>query len=529
MIRRSNTVRRNRSSYPLVNPLCATLGKPCTDFRRGDLLEVIEVRGIERITFHHTGLDGRLKELVIPVADRRTADRVLADGERVDGSSLFRGVVETGRSDLYVVPVYRSAFLNPFDERSLDLICRFLTREGEIAPFTPDAILGRASRLFESRTGLALAALGELEFFLLSDRGRGSWPAESEQGYHNSSPFSRSGPILNEMVRALMQVTGAVKYAHSEVGSIESVESDREELQGARAEQLEIEFLPRPVEEMADDLAIGRWLIRTIASRHGCLATFTPKIDEGVAGNGLHIHMELLKAGRNIMRGPGARLTRSALGLVGGLCEYADSLTAFGNTVPSSYLRLTPDHEAPTRICWSDQNRSAMIRVPLAWSGVGSLAAKVNSREQADRGETCSRQTVELRSPDGSANIHLLLAGITMAAEWGLAENPSSFSGATSLQLAERLFVNGDIQADPRTLSQLPRLPASCADSGRILRSKRGHYERDGVFPPSVVDWAARQLCAEGDEEMAERLAGLPADDRLRETRRVMHGNIHRN
>ena len=44
---------------------------------------------------------------------------------------------------------------------------------------------------------------------------------------------------------------------------------------------------------------------------------------------------------------------------------HAGPLTAFGNTVAASYLRLVPDQEAPTRICWGHRNRSSLIRVPL--------------------------------------------------------------------------------------------------------------------------------------------------------------------
>jgi len=58
-------------------------------------------------------------------------------------------------------------------------------------------------------------------------------------------------------------------------------------------EQLEIEFLPTPIEDAGDYLVLARWLIRNVAYRHGCLATFAPKIEEGVAGNGFHVHMEV--------------------------------------------------------------------------------------------------------------------------------------------------------------------------------------------------------------------------------------------
>ena len=107
--------------YALANPISAFLDKPAADFRRADLLKVIAEKGIERITFHYTAGDGKLKELVLPAASPRAAEVILAEGERVDGSSLFKGMVDMGSSDLYVVPVYRTAFLNPFDPGSLDL------------------------------------------------------------------------------------------------------------------------------------------------------------------------------------------------------------------------------------------------------------------------------------------------------------------------------------------------------------------------------------------------------------------------
>ncbi|MCU0663297.1 MAG: glutamine synthetase beta-grasp domain-containing protein, partial [Myxococcota bacterium] len=115
---------------PLANPLALLLDKPREEFTRADLLEVVSKKGIERFTFHYTGLDGQLKELKLPVNDLEQAERVLASGERVDGSSLFKGMVDASLSDLYVVPSYKTAFISPFDSRSLDFICRFLDRDG---------------------------------------------------------------------------------------------------------------------------------------------------------------------------------------------------------------------------------------------------------------------------------------------------------------------------------------------------------------------------------------------------------------
>jgi len=511
-----------QQNYALTNPISLIVDKPREQFTREDLIRVIEQKQIERITLHYTALDGKYKELKVPISNRTQAERILADGERVDGSSLFKGAVEAESSDLYVVPIYKTAFLNPFDERSLDLTCRYLNRDGQLVPFALDTIVARASQLLRERTGTELHALGELEFFLLSDPYTNIYPSPRQRNYHASAPFLKTGAIVDEMVRLLAQITGSVKYAHGEVGYVEKVRSDIEEIKGKFGEQLEIEFLPAPVEDAADNLVLARWLIRNVAYKHGCVATFTPKLEEGIAGNGFHVHMEVMKNGRNLMTESDGHLSDVARQVIGGLCNYADTLTAFGNTVSSAYLRLVPNQEAPTRICWSDMNRSAMIRVPLGWSQLQHLAARLNPQQESDFHDSEGRQTVELRSPDGSAIVHLLLAGITMAAEWGLT-NPHE-----ALLLADKLYVTGNIFADKELLAWLPALPKSCVESARILAGKRELYQREGVFPASTIDYMIKLLEAEKDETMNSHLADLPADDRLHETRRIMHKDLHR-
>ncbi len=505
----------------LANPLTVLLDKNRTDFTRADMLRVIKERGIERLTFHYTSLDGKFRELKLPVSDFDQAERVLASGERVDGSSLFPGLVDTASSDLYVVPSYSSAFFSPFDNCSLNFICRFLDRDGELAPFTPDNILTLAHRRFQERTGLELHALGELEFFLVREGGPENFAANRQTGYHASSPFFKGGDIVNEMVRCLTQITGAVKYAHAEVGYIDSVRSNLPLLKGRRAEQHEIELLTRPIEEMGDYIGLSRWIIRNVAHRNGMLATFAPKIEEGVAGNGLHFHLELVKDGQNIMSAKDGGLTEEARKLIAGLVHYASTLSAFGNTVASSFLRLVPNQEAPTRICWSNNNRSALIRVPLGWSQKSHLARVVNPVDADEYVDSRGRQTVEIRSPDGSASFHLLLAGLATAAEYGLTHE-------AMLDLAKKTYVDGNVFSDEKKMKHLEALPASCVRCAGLLEERRGMYEDFGVFPAAVIDHQIRLLRKENDEHLNSDFSKLPAEERLTATRELMHKDIHR-
>ncbi|MCK6601519.1 MAG: glutamine synthetase family protein [Bacteroidetes bacterium] len=507
-------------SLALTNPITLLTGKDPHDLTRQDLMNILVTRQIERITFHYTALDGKLKELKIPVQNRKQAERILANGERADGSSLFKGLVDAAVSDLYVIPDYKTAFLNPFDPGSLDFICRFINRNGERVPFALDNVVHKAHEFFKKSTGYELHALGELEFFLIRKEEDHLFPNPKQRGYHASSPFAKSGSVLNEMLNHISSITGAVKYGHYEVGYVENLVSELTEINGKQAEQVEIEFLPVPADEMGDHLVLARWIIRNVAYRHGMVATFTPKLEEGIAGSGLHVHMALMKNGHNQMVRPEGTLSDPALKVIGGLCRYADSLTAFGNTVASSYLRLVPDQEAPTRVCWSDMNRSAMVRVPLGWSNVPDLAKLVNPAQTEPYLDADSRQTVELRTGDGSAYVHLLLAGIILAAESGLAD-------AAGVKTAEELYVRGNIFENKEIWNRLTPLPKSCVESARLLLEKRNLYEKDGIFPTSLIEYLARQLSAEYDENLNRQLAALPPDDRLKETRKVLHKDLH--
>jgi len=87
-----------------------------------------------------------------------------------------------------------------------------------------------------------------------------------------------------------------------------------------------------------------------VAAQHDLLATFAPKLESGFAGTGLHFHVELLQNNNNIMTNANGELSTVAKQAIGGLLRYAPSLTAFGNTIAASHLRLVPGQESPTKL-----------------------------------------------------------------------------------------------------------------------------------------------------------------------------------
>ena len=456
------------------NEVVAFLGKLPQEFTRADMIEFICKKGIRMVDFMYPAEDGRVKTLNFTVNNLAYVETILTEGERVDGSSLFPSFIEAGNSDLYVIPRYRTAFVDPFNEiPTLCFLCSFFTKDGEPFDCAPYMTLMRAEDAFYQSTGLTFEAMGELEYYVITDADP-LFPATDQKGYHESEPFAK----LNDFRRACMvhvaKTGGQIKYGHSEVGNFT--------LEGKIYEQNEIEFLPVDAEDAAEQLLLAKWMIRNLAYRSGLNVTFAPKITVGKAGSGLHIHFRLMKDGVNQML-QGGKLSDDARRAIAGMMTLAPSLTAFGNTNPTSYFRLVPHQEAPTNVCWGDRNRSVLVRVPLGWTSSKDLCSQANPAEAAGGFNTAQKQTVELRSPDGSANLNLLLAGMAVAARTG-------FELPNALEVAEKTYVNVNIHKaeNQALLEKLAVLPDSCAASADCLQAQRAYYEKEGVFSPAMLD-----------------------------------------
>ncbi|MCX6230785.1 MAG: glutamine synthetase family protein [Bacteroidetes bacterium] len=473
------------------NPLVKFLGKPASEFTKKDLIRFIEECNIEMLNLRYVGGDGRLKCLNFVINSLDHLDTVLSCGERVDGSSLFSHI-EAGSSDLYVVPRYRTAFLNPFTEiPTLDILCSYFNKDGEPLESSPEYIMQKAHQELKNKTGFNFEVMGELEFYFISPK-EDLFLAEDQRGYHESSPFTKWELLRTEAMHAIAMVGGNIKYGHSEVGNFTVGDTIYE--------QNEIEFSPSPLEEAADQLLIAKWILRTLAYQYDVTVTFAPKITVGKAGSGMHIHTRLMKDGKNIMVEDG-KLSDIARKAIAGYLTMAPSLTAFGNTNPASYLRLVPHQEAPTNICWGDRNRSVLVRVPLGWSGKKNMAKIANPLEEDVPHDFSHKQTVEFRCPDGSADVYLLLAGLTVAVRHG-------FEMANALEFAKKTYVDINIfhEEFKDITSQLEHLPASCYESAIKLEEQREIYEKYGVFSKSMIDGTIKKLKAYNDEQLREEI-----------------------
>lgn len=347
-----------------------------------------------------------------------------------------------------------------------------------------EQIVRRAAEVLTAETGMTLEAFGELEYYLVDDPDP-IYPVEEERGYQESSPFSKGQRIREQVLGHLSTMGVQLKYAHGEVGNI--LEADRQLVQH------EIELQPAPVEQAADALVLTKWVVREVAHANGLEVTFAPSVSSEGAGNGLHVHSRLVRDGASTIVDEDG-INDTGRRLIAGYLSAAGALTAFGNTVPTSYLRLADGDESPGDICWGEKDRTGLVRVPLAWNGdvLAGMVAHANPGSAGSVPDPATHpQTVELRLGDGSADVHLLLAGMAVAARRGLTD-------PGSLELAERLSTDHS--------EDFEQLPTSCSSSADALEAQREVFEADDVFPPALVDAVLDDLREADQDPLAQNL-----------------------
>ena len=130
-----------------------------------------------------------------------------------------------------------------------------------------------------------------------------------------------------------------------------------------------------------------------------------PKPLVGVQGSGMHTHLSLFEGDENAFHDPGDpyKLSKVAKAFIAGLLHHAHEITAITNQTVNSYKRLVPGFEAPAFVSWARNNRSALVRVPVA-----------KSKAQATR--------IEYRAPDPACNPYLAFSVILAAGLAGIEE-----------------------------------------------------------------------------------------------------------
>ena len=232
-----------------ANPIVTFLQKPAASFTKADIINYIVSNEIRMVNFMYPGGDGKLKTLNFVINDFDYLDTILTCGERVDGSSLF-SFIQAGSSDLYVLPRFRTAFVDPFAEiPTITMLCSYFDKDGHPLESSPEHTLHKAAVAFTEVTSMEFHAMGELEYYVIfNDDGR--FPAIDQHGYHESAPYAKANEFRAKCMLYIAQAGGKIKYGHSEVGNF--VLNDKV------YEQTVIEFLPVRAEKDADQLLLAK-------------------------------------------------------------------------------------------------------------------------------------------------------------------------------------------------------------------------------------------------------------------------------
>ena len=227
----------------------------------------------------------------------------------------------------------------------------------------------------------------------------------------------------------------------------------------------------------ADKHSFFKFMVRSVAEKHGFRATFMPKPIPGLTGNGCHVHISVWDAPGaaakvNVFaapkgKGPTAELGLSAEGtyFLGGIMHHASALAAITNPTVNSYKRINAPRTlsgatwAPNSVTWTGNNRTHMVRVP----GPGRF---------------------ELRLPDGAANPYLLQAVIIAAGLSGMRSKADP---------GKRHDI--DMYAQGHTVTDAPRLPLNLLDALRAydqdtgLRAMMGKAFSDAYVKLKLHEW----------------------------------------
>ncbi len=304
--------------------------------------------------------------------------------------------------------------------------------EGETVAQAPRNVLCRlideaAERGFEIKTGI------EAEFFLTNADGTEiSDPHDtSDKPCYDQQALMRRYDVIREVCDHMLQL-GWGPY-----------QNDHEDANG----QFEMNFEFDGALATADKHSFFKFMVKSVAERHGLRATFMPKPFERLTGNGCHAHISAWRRddGTNAFEDNEAELGLSdtARHFLGGIMAHATAMTAITNPTVNSYKRINAPvtHSgatwAPNTVTWSGNNRTHMVRVP----GPGRF---------------------ELRLADGATNPYLFQAVIIAAGLLGVEDEADP---------GRRLDI--DMYAEGHKVRGAKRLPLNLLDALRELDRDR--------------------------------------------------------
>ena len=372
-----------------------------------EVLQYVEENDVKFIKLFFTDIFGNIRSISVqPSVLKKAFD----SGVSFDASSV-PGYLCIEKSDLLLKPDPSTLTVLPWRPqhgRVARLYCNIIYPDG--TPFEGDArnILQKVCDE-ASEMGYDVQVGTECEFYLfkLDENGNPTDIPYDRAGYCDLAPLDKGENVRRDIILNMEQMGVEPQTSHHETGP----------------GQNEIDFKHDSAMRSADNFATFKTTVYTIAARDGVAATFAPKPLEEEPGSGLHLNISLYKDGKNLF----TERSVESRQFIAGILKYIREITVFLNPKEQSYKRLGYC-EAPSVICWSEQNRSALIRIPAA------------------SGDSCR---MELRSPDPSCNQYLGIASVIKAGLRGIDE-ALELPPSVDENVSRKLYVPG--KDSPETL-----------------------------------------------------------------------------
>jgi glutamine synthetase len=389
-----------------------------------DLAVAAKERGIRYFLISYTDLFGTQRAKLVPAA---------AIAEMARAGAGFAGFatwldMTPAHPDLFAIPDPASLIQLPW-KPEVGWLAADLWMAGKPVDQAPRNLLKRLVAK-AAEDGYELKSGVECEFFLISPDGTAISDAADRQAKpcYDQSALMRRYDVITEICDAMLAL-GWRPY-----------QNDHEDANG----QFEMNWNYDTALVTADRHAFFKYMVKSVAEKHGLRATFMPKPFTALTGNGCHAHVSLWsRDGRNLFDDEAGELGVSKAGyhFIGGLIHSAEALAAITNPTVNSYKRINAPRTtsgatwSPNTVTYTGNNRTHMIRIP-----------------EAGR--------FELRLADGAVNPYLLQAGMIAAGLDGIRNGRDP---------GKRLDI--DMYVDGHTVKEAKRLPLNLLDALRAFEA----------------------------------------------------------
>jgi glutamine synthetase len=400
-----------------------------------DLAAYAAERGIKYFMISFTDLFGGQRAKLVPA--QAIAD-MQADGAGFAGFATWLDMTPA-HPDMLAVPDPSSVIQLPW-KPEVAWVASNCVMEGADVAQAPRNVLRRLIAE-AAEMGLHVKTGVEAEFFLLTADGEqisDEYDTAAKPCYDQQAVMRRYD-VVREICDYMLDL-GWGPY-----------QNDHEDANG----QFEMNWEFDDVLATADKHSFFKFMVKSVAEKHGLRATFMPKPVEGLTGNGCHVHVSVWDAPGDAAStnafagdgdGPTGEVGLSAPGkhFLGGIMSHASALAAITNPTVNSYKRINAPRTmsgatwAPNTVTWTGNNRTHMVRVP----GPGRF---------------------ELRLPDGAANPYLLQAVIIAAGLDGIRKEADP---------GKRYDI--DMYSEGHKVRGAPKLPLNMLDALRAFDRDKG-------------------------------------------------------